>query len=85
MFAFLGALLKPFALKIVSWGAIALAVAGAALGVVAMIRKGAVAEQNARNMRETIERASNARRAEDRVGRMSESGVRDRLREWNRN
>lgn len=82
--SWLFALLRPYALKLLAWGALALAVIGALFVAVRKIEKGAVSEERAKQAQETIERVEDVRQVEDDVARMPADRVHDELSEWNR-
>lgn len=64
---FLLSLLKPYALRLLAWGAIALAILGLILGAKRVVEKGAEAKVKADAMRENLDDVAKAARARDRV------------------
>ena len=72
-------LIQPYALRLLAWGAVALAALGLILGAKRTIEKGAEAKVKADMLRENLNDVAKAARARDRV--RANPSHRDRLRD----
>lgn len=68
--------------KILLWGGLVVAVLLALAGVRHSIRRGAVAEERARNAEKTLDRVKEAKDVDEDVARRSDADVNERLSEW---
>ena len=79
--AFIGGLLKPFALKLLLWGAIAAAVAAVLLGA----RNAGKNAERVAGMQRQLNNVKERNRVERETGRLDGAAVRERLRRnWQR-